>query len=147
MDVIFMPKHLICKRLQCVHILSLIMQCHTGNAYCNSVLSAHVSIFLTKKQIISIQKKHPKIGFQIYHIITRCTAHVRIPLKEKNIRYMCKQESSSDKSTKIYTRKELLMMDTTISDFIPDTIFHPSKSWLCNLPHVCILGINHCGEM
>ena len=60
---------------------------------------------------------------------------------------MCKQESSSDKSTKIYTRKELLMMDTTISDFIPDTIFHPSKSWLFNLPHVCILGINHCDEM
>ena len=30
---------------------------------------------------------------------------------------MCKQESSSDKSTKIYTRKELLMTETTIYDF------------------------------
>ena len=30
---------------------------------------------------------------------------------------MCKQESSPDKSTKIYTRKELVMMETTISDF------------------------------
>ena len=30
---------------------------------------------------------------------------------------MRKQESSSDKSTKVYTRKELVMTETTISDF------------------------------
>ena len=27
----------------------------------------------------------PSIRFQIYHIIGRCTAHGRIPLKEKNV--------------------------------------------------------------
>ena len=31
--------------------------------------------------------------------------------------FMCKQESSSDESTKIYTREELVMMETTIYDF------------------------------
>ena len=49
----------------------------------------------------------PSIRFQIYHIIGRCTTHGRIPLKDKKICYMCKQEYSPDKSTKIYTRKEL----------------------------------------
>ena len=35
------------------------------------------------------------IRFHIYHIIGRCNAHGRIPLKETKC-YMCKQESSSD---------------------------------------------------
>ena len=60
---------------------------------------------------------------------------------------MCKQESSSYELRKIYTRKELVMMETTISDFhtsfyipaIPKLAFH--------LPHVRILGINHYDEM
>ena len=44
-----------------------------------------------------------------------CTVHGIIPLKEKEICYMHKQESSSDKSTKICTRKELVMLETIIS--------------------------------
>ena len=43
--------------------------------------------------------------FHIYQIIARCTAHGIIPLKDKIICYMWKQEYSPDKSTKIYTRK------------------------------------------
>ena len=46
-------------------------------------------------------KKKPSIRFHIYHIIGRCTAHGRIPLKDKKIYYMCEQESLPDKSTKI----------------------------------------------
>ena len=60
MDVIFMPKNLIWKRLQSVHILSLIMHCHTVNVYFYDVLTVHVSIFLTKKQIIIIEIQHPQ---------------------------------------------------------------------------------------
>ena len=60
---------------------------------------------------------------------------------------MCEQEYLPEKSTKIYTRKEIVMMETTISDFhtsfyipaIQKLAFHP--------PHVRILGTNHCGEM
>ena len=52
----------------------------------------------------------PSISFHIYHIIGRCTAHGRIPLKDEKICYMCKQESSPDKYTKMYTIKELVMM-------------------------------------
>ena len=63
MGVIFMPNNLIWLRLQCVHILSMIIHYHTGNVYCGAVLNVHVSIFLTKKQIISVQKQQPQLGF------------------------------------------------------------------------------------
>ena len=60
---------------------------------------------------------------------------------------MCKQESSPDKSTKIYTIKELVITERTISDF--HTSFHiPAIQKLTfHLPHVRILVTNHCGEM
>ena len=63
MEFMFIQKHLIRKRLQCAHILSMIMHFHTGNVYCGVVLTVHVSIFLTMKRIISIKKKHPQLGF------------------------------------------------------------------------------------
>ena len=60
---------------------------------------------------------------------------------------MCKQESSPDKSTKIYTRKELVMMEKTISDFHTSLYIPSTQKSAFHLPHLCILGINHCGEM
>ena len=48
---------------QRVHIPSLIMHYHAGNVYWDDVLTVHVSIFLTKKQIIIIFTKHPQYGF------------------------------------------------------------------------------------
>ena len=60
---------------------------------------------------------------------------------------MCKQESSPDKSTKIYTIKELVMMETTISD-VHICFYIPAIQKLeFHLPHVIILGTNHCGEL
>ena len=98
-----------------------------------------------------ITKKHdettPTIRFHIYHIIGRCTIHGRLSLKDKNICYMCKQESSPDKSTKIYTRKELFMMQTTISDFHTSFYIPAIHKLAFHLPHVHILGTNHCGEL
>ena len=40
-----------------------ILHFHTGNVYCGAVPNFHVSILLTKKQIISVQKQHPQLGF------------------------------------------------------------------------------------
>ena len=60
---------------------------------------------------------------------------------------MCKQEYLQDKLTKIYTRKELVMMETTI--FVFRTIFYipANQKLVFHLPHVRILGTNHCGEI
>ena len=146
MGIISMPKHLIWQSLQYEHILSLIMHFHTGNMYFSVVLTVHVSTLLTKKQIKTLRKT-PSIRFHIYQIITRCTYHVRIPLKDKKICYMCKQESSSDEFRKIYTRKELVMMETKFSDFHTSFYVPDIKNPAFHLPHVRIIGTNHCCEM
>ena len=147
MEVIFMPKHQIWQMLHCAHILSLGMHYHTVNVYCGAVLTVLVSIFLTKKQLKKNDETTPSIRFHIYHIIRRCTTHGIIPLKDKKICYMCEQESLPDKSTKIYTRKDLVMMETTISDFHTSLYIPAIHKLAFHLPHVRILGTNHCGEM
>ena len=60
---------------------------------------------------------------------------------------MCKQESPSDEFIKIFTRKELVMMETTIYDFHTSFYIPAIQNWVFYLPHVRILGTNHCGEM
>ena len=89
----------------------------------------------------------PSIRFHIYQIVARCTAHGRIPLKYKKICYMCKQESSSEECTKIYTIKELIITETTISDFHTSFYIPAIHKLAFNLPNVRILGTNHCCEL
>ena len=60
---------------------------------------------------------------------------------------MCKQESSPDKSTEIYTRKELVMMETKISGFHTSFYIPAIQNLAFHLPHVRILGTNYCGEI
>ena len=76
-------------------------------------------------------------------MIGRCTAHGIIPLKDQKLLYMCKQKSSSYESTKIYTRKELVMMDTTISNFHTNFYILAIQKLAFNLPYVRIVGTNH----
>ena len=60
---------------------------------------------------------------------------------------MCKKEYPPDKYTKIYTRKEMVILETKISEYYT-SFYIPSiqKLDFC-LPHVRILGTNHCDEM
>ena len=60
---------------------------------------------------------------------------------------MCKQEYLPDKPTKIYTRKELVMTETTISNFHASYYIPAIQNLAFHLPHVRIVGTNHCGEM
>ena len=60
---------------------------------------------------------------------------------------MCKQYYLPDKSTKIYTIKELVMMETTISDFHTSLYIQDIQKLAFHIPHVRILCTNHCGEM
>ena len=147
MEVIFMPQHQIWKMLHCAHILNLSIHFHTGNVYCDAVMTVHVSIFLTKKQLKKHEEKTPSIRFHIYHIIARCAIHGRLSLKDKNICSICKQEYSPNKSTEIYTRKELVTMETTISDFHTSFYIPAIQKLAFHLPHVRILEKNHCGEL
>ena len=89
----------------------------------------------------------PSIRFHINHIIGRCTSHGRILLKDKKIFYMCKQESSSDNSTKIYTRKELVMTETKITYFHTTFYITAIQKLEFHLTQVHIIGKNNCGKM
>ena len=60
---------------------------------------------------------------------------------------MCRQESLPEQPTKIYTRKELVMMKTTISVFHTSFYIPAIRKLAFHLPHVRILGTNHCGKM
>ena len=60
---------------------------------------------------------------------------------------MCKQESLPDKYTNICTRKEPVMMETTISDFHTSFCIPAIQKLPFHLPYVRILGTNHCGEL
>ena len=63
MEGIFMPQHQIWQMLQCAHILNLSIHFHTGNTYCDAVMTVHVSILLTKKYQINMTKLHPQLDF------------------------------------------------------------------------------------
>ena len=60
---------------------------------------------------------------------------------------MCEQESSPDESTKLYTRKELVMIEATVSDSRTSFYIPSIQKLAFYLPHVCIQGTNHCGEI
>ena len=60
---------------------------------------------------------------------------------------MCEQESLPDKSTKIYTRKDLVMMETIIKTFHTSFYISAIQKLDFHIPHVRILGTNHCDEL
>ena len=60
---------------------------------------------------------------------------------------MCKQEYPSDEFRKIYARKELVMMETKISDFHTSFYIPAIQKSAFDLSNVHILGTNYCGEM
>ena len=77
--------------------------------------------------------KHPKpspsISFHIYHLISRCIKHGRLLWTDKKICCKYQRDSASGKSAKKYTRKERVMMETTISNFHTSFLFQKSRSW------------------
>ena len=87
----------------------------------------------------------PSILFHIYHLISRCSTHGRLLLTDKNVR-KCKQDSVSEKFTKIYTRKELVMMETIISNFHTSLYIPEIQKLAFHTPHVQIMDTNHCSD-
>ena len=145
MGVVFTPKHITWQRKQCVLTHSMIMRYHTENVYWNVVPNFLVLIFLASKQMISIPA--PVLQFvSYYHLIACCKKHGRLSLFDKKSCRECQQDTASVKSTKIYTRKELVMMETTISNFHKSFFIPAIQKFSFHIPCVQILGTNHCGD-
>ena len=88
----------------------------------------------------------PSICVHIYHLIALCKKRGRLPLTEKKTFRKCKQDNASVQSTKIYTRKEIMMMETNIFDFRTSFYIPEIQKLAFQIPHVQILGMNHCGD-
>ena len=88
MGVIFMPKYQIWKMRQCALILVLIIHSHTENVDCGAVLTVHVLIFLTMKQIKNMKKQHPQLGFTFITSLHVVLLMVELHWNTKNILYV-----------------------------------------------------------
>ena len=86
------------------------------------------------------------IIFHIYHLISRCTAHGRLPPDEKKSCCLCSQYPSTVTPSKQYTRKDLVMMDISTADFNTSFYIPEIKKLEFHLPHVRVLGTNHCSN-
>ena len=71
-----------------------------------------------------------------------CQASVN---RQENCR-KCKQDTDSVQSTEIHTRKKLVMMETTISNFHKSFYISEIHKLAFHIPQIQIIGTNHCGE-
>ena len=129
MEVIFMPKHMIWKMLQCAHILSLSMHCHTVNVYYVAVLTVLVSIFLTKKQIKNMTKKHPQLGFTF--ITSLNIVLLMVELRWKTRKYVtCVNKNIYQIHLQKYTPgKNSLWWRQPYLIFVQVSTYQASKNW------------------
>ena len=72
--------------------------------------------------------------------------HDMLPLTEKKSCCKCQKDTASGKSTKIYARKELVMTEITISNFLTSFYIPEIQKLAFQIPHVQIMGTNHCGD-
>ena len=79
-------------------------------------------------------------------MIARCTKHSSLPLTDKKCFCKFQQDTASGQPTKIYTRKELVMMETTISNSNKHFNISAIQKFVFHIPHAQILGTNHCGD-
>ena len=59
----------------------------------------------------------PSIIFHVYHLIVCCKVHGRCPLDENKWCHLCLQDPYYVPPVKLYTKKELVMIETSISEF------------------------------
>ena len=81
-----------------------------------------------------MKKQHPQLSFTFI-----IPLHVVLLVVNKNLHRISLEN--------IYTRKELVMMETTISYFRTSFYIPAIQMLAIHLQRVCILGTNHYGEM
>ena len=67
-------------------------------------------------------------------------------LTDKNVFCKCQQDTASEQSTKISTRKELVMMETNISNFHTSFNISAIQKLAFHILHLQILGTNRCDD-
>ena len=70
--------------------------------------------------------------------------HGRRPLHEKKLCRLYFRDPATVTPAKPYTKKEFFIMETYIADLHTSLYFPEIQNIAFKLPHVCILGNNHC---
>ena len=74
-------------------------------------------------------KTSPSTRFRIYPLIENCTLYGRIPLDEDKIYCFCLQYPAIVFLAKLYTRKYLVVMETSIADFSTINVHYSNSIW------------------
>ena len=135
-----MEKVTVCLYPQSDHALP---QCKCVMLWCAKFPSVNIPNQETDDQYYNTSLS---IRFHVYHLIVLCTTHGRLMLTNKNNCCKCKQYSVSEQPTKMYTRKGLVMMETTISNFHTSFYIIEIQKLAFHLPYVQILDTSHCGD-
>ena len=86
----------------------------------------------------------PTICFHVHHIIARWTVHDRHPFNENRQCWFCESYTDSIVTAKLYTGKELVMMETSVLVFHQKLYIPDIQKLALHLLHVYILGTHHC---
>ena len=88
----------------------------------------------------------PIMQLHCYQHIARCNVRVRRPFNEKKQFQLCEASTDIIVTAKLYPRKQLVIMESSIVDFNQDFYIPVIKELEFHIPHVRILGMNHCGN-
>ena len=152
MGVILMPKHITWQRQQCVLTNSLIMRYHTGNVYWDVLPNVLVLIFLTRKQMISIPTP-------VLHFVFTFMIWLHVLQNMAGFRYLTRKVVASvnrimlqDNQQKYTLEKSYWWRRQQFWMLIQVFMFQKFRSWrftfliAFHIPHVKIMGTNHCGD-
>ena len=138
MGVIFMILLQIWLWKKCVSIPHSIMGYHTGNVHYAVLMNALESVYLVRRQINIQQKICSTIHSHLYRISSFFTVHGIYPYVEWTIYLMCSTDISSVKTIKVYTQKELVLLEPSISEFYENNALQKFKNWHF-IFHMCVL--------
>ena len=89
---------------------------------------------------ISMERQLPRIKFHVYKDIYRCSLYGQLPLIDGDRCLSCVEQHDVSKRGKVHTKRELVLLDDSISTF-HSKFYKPAIEKLAyNLSHVKILG-------
>ena len=133
-------------RKQCVPVHINIMGHHTEKCALLCCDKCPIIIIISQEANKYTTNTCPTIRFHVYLNVSCCTLHGRRPYKQRTKRSMCSTVPRSDMSENVYTRKQMVLLETTIIEFYEKFSIPAIKKLYFYFPHVRIIGTHHRGK-